>query len=56
MVIYNGPIGEPMNVPTCSYINRETAYKIVEQFIRTKKIPTFVKWIDLYDIEFYYDF
>lgn len=48
--------GEPMKIPTCSYVNREIAYKIVEQFITTKKIPMFVKWTDLYDIEFDYDF
>lgn len=36
MVIYNRPIGEPMKIPTCSYVNHEMSYKIVEQFITTK--------------------
>lgn len=45
-----------MKIPTCSYINREIAYKIIIEFIETKEIPTFIKWVDLYDIEFDYDF
>lgn len=48
--------GEPMQVPTCSYVNREKAYEIVSSFIKLKKIPEFVSWIDLYDINFEYDF
>ena len=48
--------GEPMQVPSCSYINREVAYKIVKEFMETKKIPSFIEWIDLYDIEFDYEF
>lgn len=48
--------GEPMKVPTCSYVNRETAYEIIQQFIATKKVPDLVEWIDLYDIEFEHDF
>lgn len=48
--------GEPMSVPTCSYVSREIAYKIVDEFINTKKVPEFIEWIDLYDIDFDYDF
>ena len=48
--------GEPMSIPTCSYVSRETAYKIVTEFINTKKVPEFIEWIDLYDIDFDYDF
>lgn len=48
--------GEPMALPTCSYVNRETAYKIAKEYIETGKISEIVEWIDLYDIEFEYDF
>lgn len=29
--------GEPMKIPTCSYVSRSEAYKIIKQFILTKK-------------------
>ncbi len=48
--------GEPMKIPTCSYVDRETAYKIVKEFVDTGKIPAFVEWVDLYDIEFDHDY
>lgn len=48
--------GEPMQIPTCSYISREKAYKIVSSFIKLNRIPDFVSWIDLYDIDFEYEF
>ena len=48
--------GEPMKIPTCSYVSRGEAYKIVKQFILEKKIPDFINWVELYDIEFDYDF
>lgn len=48
--------GEPMNVPTCSFVNRETAYKLIKEFIMQKEIPDFVKWVDLYDIDFDHGF
>lgn len=48
--------GEPMAVPTCSYVSRETAYQIVQEFISSKKIPESVEWVDLYEIDFDYDF
>ena len=45
-----------MKIPTCSYVSRGEAYKIVKQFILEKKIPDFINWVELYDIEFDYDF
>lgn len=48
--------GEPMKIPTCSYVNRETAYEVIQHFIMTKEVPAIVEWIDLYDIEFDHDF
>ena len=48
--------GEPMKIPTCSYVSRNEAYKIIKQFILTKKIPGFINWVELYDIEFDYGF
>lgn len=48
--------GEPMKVPTCSYVDRETAYNIVKELIDTQKIPEFLEWIDLYDIDFEHDY
>lgn len=48
--------GEPMQVPTCSYVTREMAYKVISSFIKQKQIPDFVSWIDLYDIDFDYEF
>lgn len=48
--------GEPMALPTCSYVSRESAYKIAQEFIVTGKFSEMVEWIDLYDIEFEHDF
>lgn len=48
--------GEPMQIPTCSYVKREQAYEIISSFIEQKKIPDFVSWINLYDIDFEYEF
>ena len=48
--------GEPMQVPTCSYVSRKRAYEIISSFIKTKKIPEYVSWIDLYEIDFEYEF
>ncbi len=48
--------GEPMQVPTCSYVSREKAYEILSSFIKTKKIPEYVSWMDLYEIDFEYEF
>lgn len=48
--------GEPMQVPTCSYVKREKAYEIISSFIKHKKVPDFVTWVDLYDIDFEYEF
>ncbi len=48
--------GEPMKVPSCSYINREEAYRIVKHFLTTKTVPDFIEWVDLYDIDFEYEF
>ncbi|WGU99173.1 hypothetical protein QJS56_11360 [Bacillus altitudinis] len=48
--------GEPMEVPSCSYVSREEAYRIVLHFLSTKTMPDFVEWVDLYDIDFEHDF
>lgn len=48
--------GEPMKFPKCSYVNRETAYIIIKEFIKNKEVPAFVKWVDLYDIDFEHGF
>lgn len=48
--------GEPMAVPSCSYVSREMAYQIVHEFISSKEIPESVEWVDLYEIDFDYDF
>ncbi|MFS8300867.1 hypothetical protein [Bacillus altitudinis] len=48
--------GEPMKVPSCSYVSREEAYRIVQHFLSTKTMPDFVEWVDLYDIDFEHDF
>lgn len=48
--------GEPMQVPTCSFISRSKAFDIIMSLIENKKIPDNVEWIDLYDIEFDYEF
>ena len=48
--------GEPMKVPTCSYVNRETAYRIIKEFIETKVAPSSIEWVELYDIDFEHGF
>lgn len=48
--------GEPMQIPTCSYVSKELAYQIIHSFMQTGEIPDFVKWVDLYDIDFEYEF
>lgn len=48
--------GEPMKVPTCSYVSRELAYRIIKEFIKNREVPDFVKWVDLYDIDFEHGF
>ncbi|SMO57566.1 hypothetical protein SAMN06264849_103292 [Melghirimyces algeriensis] len=48
--------GEPMKVPSCSYVNRDLAYHIINEFITKKAIPTFIEWIDLYEIDFDHGF
>lgn len=44
--------GEPMRIPTCSYVSREKAFEIILNFIENSNIEEIVKWIDLYEIEF----
>ncbi len=66
LVIYNQDVdiktithrvgGEPMQVPTCSYVTREMAYKIIISFIEKKEIPKFISWVDLYEIDFEYEY
>ncbi|NBJ71244.1 MULTISPECIES: hypothetical protein [Clostridia] len=48
--------GEPMRIPTCSYVDRETAYRIIKDFITFKSVPNFIEWVDLYDINFDHGF
>lgn len=48
--------GEPMVVPQCAYVDRETAYKIITEYVKNKKFSDCVEWIDLYDIDFENDF
>jgi len=48
--------GEPMQVPTCSYVQRDVAYQIIVSFLEGGKIPESVKWVDLYDIDFEFEF
>ncbi|MGG2014727.1 hypothetical protein [Bacillus sp. S10(2024)] len=48
--------GEPMKIPTCSYVDRKMAYRIIKEFITTKSVPKFIEWIDLYDIDFDHGF
>ncbi|MBQ7774891.1 MAG: hypothetical protein IJ379_03130 [Lachnospiraceae bacterium] len=48
--------GEPMQVPSCSYVSREKAYEIITTFVELKRVPDFVSWMDLYDIDFEYEF
>lgn len=44
--------GEPMKIPSCCYVPRVEAYKILLQFIEEKKIPDNINWVDIYDLEF----
>lgn len=48
--------GEPMKLPTCCYVERETAYRIAMEYISEKHFSDCVEWIDLYEIEFETDF
>ncbi len=48
--------GEPMKVPSCSYVDRDLAYRIINEFITTKSMPTFIEWVDLYEIDFDHGF
>lgn len=48
--------GEPMQVPSCSYVSRGKAFEVIMSFIKHKGIPEFVEWVDLYDIDFEYEF
>ena len=48
--------GEPMKVPSCSYVDRGLAYRIINEFTTTKSMPTFIEWVDLYEIDFDHGF
>lgn len=48
--------GEPMQVPTCSYVQKDVAYQIIVSFLESGAITESVKWVDLYDIDFEYEF
>ncbi len=45
-----------MKIPTCAYLDRKMAYRVINEFITTKSIPRFKEWVDLYDIDFKYGF
>lgn len=48
--------GEPMKVPSCSYVDRGLAYRIINEFTTTKSMPIFIEWVDLYEIDFDHGF
>ncbi|SFC85353.1 hypothetical protein SAMN04488168_110148 [Bacillus sp. 491mf] len=35
--------GEPVKIPTCSYVDREMTYRIIKGFITTKSVPKFIE-------------
>ncbi|AYJ88965.1 hypothetical protein CS953_04290 [Bacillus safensis] len=45
----------PLNVPSCSYVDRNQAYQIVQQFLDDKKAPDLVEWVKLRSIDFQHD-
>ncbi|APP16398.1 MULTISPECIES: Imm1 family immunity protein [Bacillus] len=44
--------GAPLYVPSCSYVDRNQAYEIVQHFLKTKSIPDSVEWVELRTIDF----
>lgn len=48
--------GEPMKIPTCSYVSREKAFEIINYFINDLNFEELVEWVDLYEIEFEHGF
>lgn len=48
--------GEPIRIPTCSYVDSETTYRIIKDFITFKSVSNFIEWVDLYDINFDHGF
>ncbi|PTM57534.1 hypothetical protein [Desmospora activa] len=44
--------GEPMRVPSCCYVSRNQAYKILSEFVENKRIATDINWKDIYEIDF----
>nr|MDH3164166.1 hypothetical protein [Bacillus licheniformis] len=48
--------GEPMKVPSCGYVDRGLAYRIINEFTTTKSMPIFIEWVDLYEIDFDHGF
>lgn len=44
--------GSSLYVPSCSYVDRNQAYQIVQHFLTTKKVSDFVDWVELRNIDF----
>jgi len=48
--------GEPMKVPSSSYVSRERALELMREFVKNSGRPSSVEWIDMYEIEFDHGF
>jgi len=48
--------GEPMKLPTCSYMGRDEALRLMIEFSESGKRPVSVEWQDMYDIDFDHGF
>jgi len=48
--------GEPMKVPSCSYVSRDEALNLMLEFVSLRKRPESVEWQDMYDIDFDHGF
>lgn len=48
--------GEPMKVPSCSYVSRDEALDLMMEFVASRKRPESVEWQDMYDIDFDHGF
>ncbi len=48
--------GEPMRVPSCSFVTRDEAYALMVEFVTTGARPGSVQWQDMYELEFDHGF
>ncbi len=48
--------GEPMKVPSCSYMSREEALDLMLEFVSLGRRPTSVEWREMYQIDFDHGF